>query len=513
MEIKDLFSHKIHSSGNDWQDKLVELAFIFAEFHGKIFDRDEIERRLVEISPRASYIARDPSKFRDEISAYPAYLGLFRLELDSDGWRIILSETAKKLLVVEEPDVASFMRLQLSLFQYPNGMGAAYSSRSTSVRIQANARDRTLAFIKNGVHLSPLRLICKALMVEGEMRGKTIWEASLTFEEIFSLANAPAVNRCAQPVAGKIEKVIEMIRSGRISAPDHFERRFHILKHTGLFEIQRGKISFTNPENEADAEDLFRKILALSDIDAQFDGFDAARDGSDIERVIQSGAWGTYFDGLRTLSGDVVNTLAADIIDMPLPVTSVKGMVTPIPPSVRAPSAVEATPSTYILKERAETLPAPTPSTRKSELADPEVTKIKRQRRNLQHKLLVDKMHVHLLSLGAKPKENPHVDLYAKIPNDGSYLFEMKSGGANLLDQIRKGVSQLYEYSFRYKDMIDDNPNLCLVVSEEPKEMPWLFEYLCNDRDIGLCWFDGDSLTTKKLFADKIAPLKTPPHA
>ena len=88
--ITDLFSHKIHSSGPEWQDKLVELAAIFNEFDGQVFDRVAIEDRLREISPRvavaAAEAARDESKFRDEISAYPAYLGLYRLEYNGSQW-------------------------------------------------------------------------------------------------------------------------------------------------------------------------------------------------------------------------------------------------------------------------------------------------------------------------------------------------------------------------------------------------------------------------------------------
>ena len=97
--ILDLFSHKIHSSGDEWPDKLVEIAAIFYEFDGQSFNRDTIEQRLQQISPRVSYLANmavskeltaggrsDASKFRDEISAYPAYLGLYYLEPSPVGW-------------------------------------------------------------------------------------------------------------------------------------------------------------------------------------------------------------------------------------------------------------------------------------------------------------------------------------------------------------------------------------------------------------------------------------------
>jgi hypothetical protein len=250
--ITDLFSHKIHSSGDDWPDKLVELAFLFAEFDGHTYDRDEIAKRLSEISPRSAYAPRDPSKFRDEISAYPAYLGLYRLEVSETGWRIKLSETAKAFLVREEPDVASFVLLQMILFQYPNGMGAAYRSGTNNLRIQANARDRSLNLISQGVHLSPLRLICIGLMADSQLRDLPLFNAFITFPEIFALANWPEINKTVLPSIGGVRAILTDFRSGKIKAPERFERRFHILRHTDLFELKKGGISFRYPVNKLD---------------------------------------------------------------------------------------------------------------------------------------------------------------------------------------------------------------------------------------------------------------------
>jgi hypothetical protein len=64
--IVDLFSHKIHSSGNEWPEKLAELAAIFAEFDGQVYNRDAFEKRLIEISPRASYVRS--SAVREDVS-------------------------------------------------------------------------------------------------------------------------------------------------------------------------------------------------------------------------------------------------------------------------------------------------------------------------------------------------------------------------------------------------------------------------------------------------------------
>jgi hypothetical protein len=73
-------------------------------------------------------------------------------------------------------------------------------------------------------------------------------------------------------------------------------------------------------------------------------------------------------------------------------------------------------------------------------------------------------------------------------------MFEMKSGGENLLDQIRKGLSQLYEYRYRYQNEIAAGTSLCLVLPKEPSEMPWVLDYLCMDREISVCWFDQGQL-------------------
>jgi hypothetical protein len=59
------------------------------------------------------------------------------MEQRAGRWHIFMSETAKKFLIREEPDIASFLRLQMTLFQYPNGMGAVYNSNG-GLRLQAN---------------------------------------------------------------------------------------------------------------------------------------------------------------------------------------------------------------------------------------------------------------------------------------------------------------------------------------------------------------------------------------
>ncbi|MCA9952841.1 MAG: hypothetical protein KDE48_24495 [Anaerolineales bacterium] len=481
MIIKDFFSHKIHSSGSDWPDKLVELAFIFAEFDGQLYDRDAIEKRLIQISPRSSFVARDRSRFRDVYSAYPAYFGLYRLEPSSKGWIIKLSSTTRLFLLQEEPDVTSFLLLQLTLLQYPNGIGAAFYPGTNNLRIQSNTRDRTLSFVHNNVHLSPLRLIVMALIADSEIRKIPLHKASITFDEIFALANQGAVNAKALPTRDVVRKHLAKARQGEIAPPPRYESRFHLLKHLNLFKIGQGMVRIRDDANDIDLDDLVRKVRAISQVKNEFRGLDNIRDGSDIEDIIRQGLWGSYFDGINTIDRNIVNILTADLVKDFSPI--VRGVED-------IPDVIE--PVIYPLRPRNQTIPKPTKHSRQHELANPETTRIKRQRRNFYHKILVDKMDGFLRNLGADPMESQHIDLYAQIPNDGSFIFEMKSGGPNLLAQIRKGLSQLYEYRFRYRSGLKDPITLCLVLYEKPGDISWVQEYLCSDRNVCLCWFDSN---------------------
>lgn len=506
--IVDLFSHKIHSSGDEWPEKLAELAAIFAEFDGQLYDRAAFEERLRRISPRASYVGNstgrgDVSKFRDEISAYPAYLGLYFLEQSPSGWVVRVSETAKRLLLREEPDVASFLRLQLSLFQYPNAMGARYTSFTNKLHIQENARHRTLGFVSEGVHLSPLRLICVALKADAELRDRNILQAAVNYDEIFGLANSPEINQHALPLIGSVVTVLDEIRQGRRKVPARYESRFHTLRHTEIFVLERGVVRLRDGVNDVDRDQLSRQLDAICRIDSQFNGFDDCMTGQDIEEVIASGEWGKYFDGVRMLPSEIVEALTSDqALEVTMPVGSPTVGEVPFLPQPMA--------EIYPLRERGNTPPPVRSFDRRREMADPEVTRVKRQRRNLAHKELIDKMDLWLRSIGAQPKENDHIDLFAKIPDDGSFIFEMKSGGDSILDQIRKGLSQLYEYRFRYRGTIgEDDISLCLVLPESPASIPWITEYLCKDREINVCWFEeGGQLAWPEACAERMAVMR-----
>ena len=486
MQIKDLFSHKIHSSGDDWPNKLIDIASIFYEFHGKPYDRAAIEKRLSEVSPRASIVARDPSKFRDEISAYPAYLGLFRVELVENRWHIFLSYTARQFLVSEEPNVAAFMLLQLALFQYPNGMGVSFRSNSDSVRIQTNARDRTLSFISDNIHLSPFRLICLGLTADSLIKNIGPLDAELSFSEVLVLANHSTTNCTATPSLQTVQEVLLSCRNGEILAPEKFESRFHILKHTDFLVAERTCIKIRDAMNNADADELLLKLETINSIKTQFSGFDQSTNSNDLLNQVRSCSWGKYFDGVRTIESDKVTVLTDE---NPAKYTEIQAEVeTHLNGPDKATNIYELKPVDFSKTSGKKV------TDRNVIYTDPEITKIRRQRANLKHKILLEMLHDHLEKLGATPFENEHIDLFAELPSKDKFVFEVKSITTdNLLSQTRKGLSQLYEYRFRYQDVIGYDVNLFLVYPQKPVVIPWLQEYLYSDRQVGVIWFNGDN--------------------
>ncbi len=89
----------------------------------------------------------------------------------------------------------------------------------------------------------------------------------------------------------------------------------------------------------------------------------------------------------------------------------------------------------------------------------------------------------------AIPKQNRYIDLSATI-NNSHYLFEMKSTtAANTHSQVRKAISQLYEY--RYIQQASDARLVVVIENPVPRDKRWLIDYVVNDRQLLIAW-DGD---------------------
>ena len=120
-----------------------------------------------------------------------------------------------------------------------------------------------------------------------------------------------------------------------------------------------------------------------------------------------------------------------------------------------------------------------------------ELDRTKRDRANYSHKRLTNLLAHKIRQNDGIPKSNVLIDLATQI-NAQKYIFEVKSATErNMRSQIRRGISQLYEY--RYLQNIPD-ANLVLVL-EKPlaEKLSWYQDYLINDRQIYLMW-DGDDV-------------------
>ena len=110
-------------------------------------------------------------------------------------------------------------------------------------------------------------------------------------------------------------------------------------------------------------------------------------------------------------------------------------------------------------------------------------------RARVSHRHLINLTAERIIAAGAIPKSNDLIDLAVNLDSD--FIFEMKSTTeANIRSQVRKGISQLYEYRY-----LQNKPNASLVlVVERPIVAPnnWMNEYLENDREVLVVW-DGDN--------------------
>lgn len=130
---------------------------------------------------------------------------------------------------------------------------------------------------------------------------------------------------------------------------------------------------------------------------------------------------------------------------------------------------------------------------------------VARERANQSHFQLEELVAQGIRRIGAEPKYTAHIDMYFTA-NEETVLVEMKScDSGNIHSQIRKGVSQLFEYRYMYSSLLGRDPKLLLIVETEPMgAKSWLADYL-QSLGITLAWRDhsGQSLVSMS------KPLKT----
>lgn len=117
-----------------------------------------------------------------------------------------------------------------------------------------------------------------------------------------------------------------------------------------------------------------------------------------------------------------------------------------------------------------------------------------KERAETAHQMLMDLVASKVRNAGAIPKNNPIVDLAATVNGEG-FLFEMKSTtDKNVHSQIRRAISQLYEY--RYLQQIPSARLVVVMENPPPDEKRWLVDYVVKDRGLLIAW-DGDMRTLR----------------
>lgn len=511
--IDDLFSHKIHASDLElWKRNLVRQAQIYLELDNRTYDDDQFNAALRLLSPNA---ARTPS--RDIYSIYRSILGIGHIVWKQGEWKFRISETARRYLIGSEPNVEAFCRLQLSLYQRPDGRGQMY--HRSGVRLEHQSQNMTRTLIASSYRVCPLRLILKIFEAKAGLLGQLQDNVFVTPEEIYTLANYPEIRSLVSPPTGLVLEALRKYYTGELPQAPVARKSFSFLEATGLVEVERPTNnlrlypygdSYLNQRRNI-------QIEAIKSLSYFFEGFHHCGDVNEVASLIKSGAWANYFDACNTLSEKEVQEIAGEIFisqTFPLSRTSIASTTSLKPSLLTQPKRIERG-----SRERST-------QRRQTQTAEPELTRILRERRNAWHDLLVQKMSECIEQAGLEPLETGLIDVMVNLDNinqiyprgfpmentylenqvlpyfdcnfyDGlTFLFEMKSSDESIIvEQVRKAVSQLYEYRYRhYQDRkIKENAVLVIVLQQLPDAQAWLKDYLLFDRRIAVCWLREDS--------------------
>lgn len=475
--IKKFFSNKIESSRPEWGDYLLEIADIFSMFDGEELDRDLLADRFSTISGRSPYALRDVSNFRDEFGAYGTYLGLFHFKAVNGRWTILLSKSAKHFLCSTEPDVESFCRTQLAMFQYPNGAGAVLNRNLSA---QANAKNDTIREIENNIRINPLRLLCRVVVSMHELNGIPLENIVIPYETIFMLFNDDTINYTFSPTLEAIRDALYAYAHGAVPTwvqqeLTNFKRNFHIMARTGIFarSSARGLVL-----NAAGIQKAYSYAKAIAEMDYNFSAFEPCYTANDkdyaVTSVIKSPQWGEYYDAL-SLPMDVLSSLSDDV-----DIGNVDYYTPPI-------GTVEIGEQSFPALNIFETNQIRT-FTLSGNRQDPYETIIRREKANREHSRILSRLACLLRLNNHEVYENTFIDLYTST-DDLTFIFEVKSNNArNTLSQIRKAIAQLYEYRYRSRA---GNAILCIVLQQKPTQA-WVEDYLLHDRNILVCWLVDD---------------------
>jgi hypothetical protein len=118
---------------------------------------------------------------------------------------------------------------------------------------------------------------------------------------------------------------------------------------------------------------------------------------------------------------------------------------------------------------------------------------VARERASKSHRALEEMLAAAAKRNNVVPKCNQNIDMYFESP-EGAVLAEIKScTDTNFHSQLRKGVSQLFEYRFLYRTLFKSQVTLLLLVETvPPKTKRWLMAY-AESIGIILAWKEPSS--------------------
>ena len=486
LVIKKFFTNKIQSTEASWLAYLLEVAGVFSKFDGMPYDRNAITEEFENISDRGPYTVRDPSDYRDEYSAYASFLGIAYVKKEGGNWVTRLTDAARNYLCSTEPDPEAFCRVQLSLFQYPAGLGISYSVEGMPLGVRTNALDDIEREVASGVRLVPLRVILRALLALVD-RGQDPYEVKLPFSVILRMFNTPEIFQTPTPSNESLLEVID----GSIGQPGipgtnlgYFKRNFHILEQTGLLRrtADKNALQLQLGNSAQSAEQALRMSRAVAGAEAFYYGFEKCAKSDNLRQCVKdtitSLEWGAYFDG-----GNLSANLLKEMTGIPSPGSDAEVSAFDFPHAPQLPDFPDLTPYNPTSSN-----PRPVALIGLDTPANPEQTRVLREKANRAHARIVQLLSSIAKAGGRQSTDNLYIDLCL---NEVPLIVEVKScNEANMLSQVRRGLSQLYEYRFR-SGMND--ALLCLALEQEPSgHQHWLVRYLLEDRGIYPAWVVGD---------------------
>jgi hypothetical protein len=516
--LDDLFSHKIHVKDDldAWMRSLVRLASIFMRFDGRVFNHTEFDNALRVLAPTAR---RSP--FRDQYSIYLSLLGVGQIVRTGDEWVCRISETARTFLTGVEPDVAAFCRLQLALYQRPDGRGQQYSGDG---HVEHKSARKTLELIRRGYRVFPFRLILRMFLAKARENNITEDEVRLTPEEIYAIANAEEIRSSPTPEIDLLRAGLRDFARGRLKSPQIKRKTFAFLEATGLISVgPRGTLSLMPCPTREQQDTRDRQIQAIRDLPPTlfYRALDDARNADDLATILSTGEWAEHFDAVKKIPakalGAIVGPAQGELV-LQTPALAIVQEPQLASPVVRVPRPERPTP-----QEFGPMRPARRPFRVAAVTADPEETRVKRERRNAYHDLILRLIAERVRNLRLIPNYTENIDLFTNIEDVGgtlggrfsingsflenqdlpyfpdsarrglTFLFEAKSSDDEIvLPQVRRAVSQLYEYRFLDRENLNPHVVLVIALQAEFAAFPWLRDYLLRDRHIAVCWLDSN---------------------